>query len=266
MRDLLVVAEKEIREIIGAGGGRRGLIRELLFVGIFGLFFPLSQAAAWRTGVLPAVFVLMIPLFLVGPHVADSFAGERERRTLETLLATRLPDRAIYLGKVFAVCAYAWVVTLLILVASLAALNLTDAGTSAGGFGPAGLSNSPGAGEGGVFLYPSFVWVSWALGSIGSGLLLGAIGTFVSLRSKTVRAAHSAMMIPLFVLIFGGSFGLPLLYRHLPEPTRRALLLGLEGTSPMAVVLLVAATLLAIDALLLAIGVRRFYRDRLISD
>ncbi len=95
MRDIRVVAGKEIREIVGAGGGRRGLVRELLFVGIFGLFFPLSQAEAWRAGGVPAVFAMMIPLFLVGPHVADSFAGERERGTLETLLATRLPDRSI---------------------------------------------------------------------------------------------------------------------------------------------------------------------------
>jgi len=112
VRDIRVVAGKELREIVGAGGGRRGLVRELLFVGIFGLFFPLSQAEVWRTGSVPAVFALMIPLFLVGPHVADSFAGEKERGTLETLLATRLPDRSIYLGKIFAVVGYAWVVTL----------------------------------------------------------------------------------------------------------------------------------------------------------
>lgn len=260
MRDIRVVAGKELREIIGAGGGRRGLVRELLFVGIFGLFFPLSQAEAWRTGGVPAVFALMIPLFLVGPHVADSFAGEKERGTLETLLATRLPDRSIYLGKVFAVVGYAWVVTLLIILASLVALNLTGAGEPSGGL-EAWAAEDPGP-----FVYPGFVWAAWALGSVASGLLLASIGTFVSLRSKTVRAAHQAMMIPLFIIIFGGSFGIPLLFRMLSPATQKAWLEWLESLNAVSVVLVAVGLLLLIDVFLLAMGVRRFRRGRLISD
>ena len=251
MRDIRVVAGKELREIVGAGGGRRGLVRELLFVGIFGLFFPLSQAEVWRTGSVPAVFALMIPLFLVGPHVADSFAGEKERRTLETLLATRLPDRSIYLGKIFAVVGYAWVVTLLILLAA--------------GEPAAGLEAWVNV-DTGPFVYPGFVWAAWAFGSIASGLLLAAIGTFVSLRSKTVRAAHQAMMIPLFILIFGGSFGIPVLFRMLPPESQNALLDRVETMSAVSVVLAAVGVLFLLDLVLLAIGLRRFRRDRLISN
>jgi ABC-2 type transport system permease protein len=258
VRDLLVVAQKELREIVGAGGGRRGMVRELLFVGIFGLFFPLSQAEAWRTGAVPAAFVLLIPLFLVGPHVADSFAGERERKTLETLLATRLPDAAIFLGKVLAVCAYAWAVTFLILVASLATLNVSGAGL------PQDLPGLPAA-DAGPFVYPSFVWAAWALGSAATSLLLGAIGTFVSLRAKTVRAAAQALTIPLFLLIFGVSAGLPVAWRALPPATRDRLAAMAETLSPLDVVVGVAVVLLLLDAVLLWIGVRRFRRDTLIA-
>jgi ABC-2 type transport system permease protein len=260
VRDIRVVAGKELREIVGAGGGRRGLVRELLFVGIFGLFFPLSQAEVWRTGSVPAVFALMIPLFLVGPHVADSFAGEKERGTLETLLATRLPDRSIYLGKIFAVVGYAWVVTLLILLASLVALNLTGAGEPNSGL------ESWATQDTGLFVYPEFVWAAWAAGSIASGLLLASIGTFVSLRSKTVRAAHQAMMIPLFIIIFGGSFGIPLLFRVLSPETQNMLLERVETLSAVSVVLAAVAVLLLLDVVLLSIGLQRFRRDRLISD
>jgi ABC-2 type transport system permease protein len=249
-----------MREIVGAGGGRRGLVRELLFVGIFGLFFPLSQAEVWRTGSVPAVFALMIPLFLVGPHVADSFAGEKERGTLETLLATRLPDRSIYLGKIFAVVGYAWVVTLLILLASLVALNLTGAGEPTSGL------ESWVTQDTGLFVYPGFVWAAWAAGSIASGLLLASIGTFVSLRSKTVRAAHQAMMIPLFIIIFGGSFGIPLLFRMLSPGTQKMLLERIEDLSAVSVVLAAVTVLLLLDVVLLSLGLRRFRRDRLISD
>ena len=134
MTDILTVAGKELREIVGGGSGRKGLIRELFFVFLFGVFFPLSQAEAWRSGAVPSVFVFMIPLFLAGPYIADTFAGERERKTLETLLATRLPDSSIYLGKILAVCTYAWAVTQLILLASLIALNLAggEAAAAAG--------------------------------------------------------------------------------------------------------------------------------------
>jgi len=261
MRDMLVVAGKELREIVGAGGGRKGLFREIMFVGIFGLFFPLTQSEAWRSGGVPAIFALMIPLFLVGPHVADSFAGERERRTLETLLATRLPDRSIYFGKILAVCGYAWVVTLLILLASLIALNLTGGDRSSiGGTG------MPTAGPREWFMYPPFVWVAWGLGSIASGLLIGAIGTFISLRSKTVRGAHQAMMIPMFLIILGGSFGIPALFRKLPTDTRLAVLGRLEGADPVLIVLWGVGALLLFDVVLLALGARLFRRDRLISD
>ncbi|MFO7588444.1 MAG: ABC transporter permease [Gemmatimonadota bacterium] len=258
MKDLLLVAEKELREIVGAGGGRRGVVRELLFVGIFGLFFPLSQAAAWRMGAVPAIFVLLIPLFLVGPHVADSFAGERERRTLETLLATRLPDAAIFLGKVLAVCAYAWSVTFLILVASLVTLNATGAGR------PPSFPGLP-APDPGPFLYPGFVWAAWAAGSAATSLLLGSIGTFVSLRAKTVRSAAQALTIPVFVVIFGASAGLPVAWRALPGPARARLVGIAETMSPLEFVLGLAASLLVLDALLLWVGVRRFRRDTLIA-
>jgi ABC-type Na+ efflux pump permease subunit len=40
--------------------------------------------------------------------ITDSIAGERERQTLETLLASRLPDRAILLGKVAAITLLGW--------------------------------------------------------------------------------------------------------------------------------------------------------------
>lgn len=40
--------------------------------------------------------------------VADAFAGERERHTLETLLATAFPDTSILLGKIAASVLYAW--------------------------------------------------------------------------------------------------------------------------------------------------------------
>ncbi len=253
MKDILTVARKELREIVGGGSGRKGLFRELFFVLLFGVFFPLSQPEAWRSGAVPTVFVFMIPLFLAGPYIADTFAGERERKTLETLLATRLPDSSIYLGKIIAVCTYAWAVTQLILLASLVALNVAGDGTGASAAG------------GRWFVYPSSVWVGTIAGSYASALLISGIGTFISLRSETVRAAHQAMMLPLFVLIFGGSFGLGALWRALPAATQVSLMRWASGVSALEGILGVVTLLLVVDVFLLRLGVRRFRRAKLIS-
>ena len=253
MTDILTVARKELREIVGGGSGRKGLFRELFFVFLFGVFFPLSQSEAWRSGAMPTVFVFMIPLLLAGPYVADTFAGERERKTLETLLATRLPDSSIYLGKIIAVCTYAWAVTQLIVLASLVALNLVGDG------------NGATAGDGRWFVYPAAVWAGTLAGSYASALLISGIGTFISLRSETVRAAHQAMMIPLFVLIFGGSFGIGAVWRQLSPETQLSLMGWASGISALEGILGFVALLLVVDVFLLSLGVRRFRRGKLIS-
>ncbi len=57
-------------------------------------FESLVPFAMMLIGFLPVSFSLMVAL--------ESFAGERERNTLEALLATPLGDRALYLGKLLA--------------------------------------------------------------------------------------------------------------------------------------------------------------------
>ena len=71
-------------------------------IAVFGVFLPLQNGASWVTSPITMVYWAWMPLMLVTGVIADSFAGERERHTLETLLASRLPDRAILLGKVAA--------------------------------------------------------------------------------------------------------------------------------------------------------------------
>jgi ABC-2 type transport system permease protein len=244
MTDALVVARKELREILG-GGSRKGLLRELILVFLFGVFFPIAQAEAWMAGIAPTAFFVVIPLFIAGPHVADTFAGEKERNTLETLLATRLPDHSIYLGKILAVCLYAWALAWLMLAASLAALSLV-------------------AGNG-IFLYPAPVWLAVAVGALASSLLIAGIGTFISLRSETVRGAHQALMLPLLIVIFGLSLGLPALYGVLPDAVKAQLVAWAEGVSALEALAWIFAFLLAVDAILLWLGVRRFRRGRLIA-
>jgi ABC-2 type transport system permease protein len=57
--------------------------------------------------------------------LGDAIAGERERHTLETLLASRISDRAILLGKVIVTTGYAWGTALLGLLFGLFVANLS---------------------------------------------------------------------------------------------------------------------------------------------
>ena len=49
-----------------------------------------------------APFFLIIPLMVSNVIASDSFAGEKERKTIEALLATPLSDSELFLGKILA--------------------------------------------------------------------------------------------------------------------------------------------------------------------
>jgi hypothetical protein len=73
------------------------------------------------------------------------------------------------------------------------------------------------------------------------------------------------MMLPLFVLIFGGSFGLGALWSALPPHTQATLVGWASGVSPVEGILGIVTILLLADLFLLRLGVRRFRRSKLIA-
>lgn len=248
MIDVWIVCKKELRELLAAyGEGRRWLVQIVLYVGVFGLFLPLTQREMWMEGWMPAGFFSTMPLFIASGVVADTFAGERERKTLETLLATRLPDRAIFLGKVLAVLVYAWMFTAFSLVASLIGLNLA-------GETPC------------LYVYPPLVFLVGLVGPVLTGLLIAGLGVFVSLRAKTVRAAQQTLALYMFGLFLTISFGLPYLARALPEDRRQDLVQVLAVVDPRIAGLGLLLVLVVLDTGLLAVGLRRFSRARLILE
>jgi hypothetical protein len=150
------------------------------------------------------------------------------------------------------------------------ALNVSGAGAGEAVTRGADAVTGAAAGQGdggsaGLYLYPLPVWIATLVGSFASALLISGIGTFISLRSETVRAAHQAMMLPLFILIFGGSFGIGALWRALPEETRVSLFQWASGVSALEAMIGIVTLLVLVDAFLLRLGVRRFRRSRLIA-
>jgi len=241
--DVGTVLWKEWREVFNplkGGAGRSGWLSMALSVAVFGIFLPLQSGRAWVESPQMLVYWAWVPLFLVSGVVADAFAGERERHTLETLLASRLSDTAILLGKLAAAISYGCL--------------LTFAGLAVGA-----VTVSVAHGHGRFLFYPLLVVVGGvALCLLGAGLAASA-GVLVSLRAPTVRQAAQTLSLGTMALIFVPIFGL----QALPAGIKAAVaarLATLDARAALALALLVLAVL---DGALLAAARLRFQRAKL---
>jgi ABC-2 type transport system permease protein len=247
IRDLATILWKESKELLPWKGGiSSGMKRSLVAVLVMGVVVPLLMPGEiWDITLAPLVMLgMFLPVPTVMGVIVDSFAGERERHTLETLLATRLDDTAILMGKVLAAFNYAMTVTLASTVVSLVTLNLAHA-------------------EYGPFLPGPILWLALIVGGSLSGLGMAGVGVLISMRARTVRDAAQILSLAMLVVFMS-----PMALNLAPEHWKRAiydLVLG-EGLALAAgLPVLAAIGLFVIDVLLLAIALTRFKRDRLVS-
>jgi len=241
--DLLTMIWKEWKEMLLQHGGIRSGILPMVIVplGLLGVLLPWQMGRAWVESPVSLALWAWMPLMLMASLIADSFAGERERHTLETLLASRLPDRAILFGKVCAVVSYGWGLTMLGVLMGLLTVNLVH-------------------GRGELLLYSwKFTLSILALSWLGSWLAAGA-GVLVSLRSSTVRQAQQVMMLTIMLLLFVPVYGVQLLPGEWRAQIAGTLAAG--GATRLVVVIIVALTV--VDVSLIAAAMTRFRRARLI--
>jgi len=243
--DFMTVFWKEWKEIIlqrSAGGG--GARQPLIFIALLGVFVP------WRMGPdrffnpMQVLLFTFLSAMVVTAVIADAFAGERERHTLETLLASRLSDRAILLGKIAASVAYGWMIALACVIAGTITVNLV------------------GTHNGFVFYRDS---ASWIILLIGPPLVAGIVatgGVLISLHAATVRQAQQTLSIGFMVVILGVIFG----SNVLPADWKAWFARMLVEWSLTEIVLIAAAAILVIDLTLLMAGMARFQRSKLVLD
>jgi len=243
MRDIRTVMWKEWKNLHRQRGSRTKTWLTLLMpLAVFGVYVPWDANDHWLRGVPPFLAAAIIPLVVALLVVPDSFAGERERRTLSTLLASRLPDRAILGGKAMFGVVLSWVAALLVLGIGLATVNLTHWAGHVQGY----------AGH-------------LALGAPALALLLAGLGVgtgiLISLRSVSVQEAQQTLTVALFIppTILGPI--ILLLGQKFPDYRPRSLLAGAEPEQVLAVVL---GTLLILNVIVFAVVVTRFRRSRLI--
>lgn len=235
MSDLLIIMWKESKDLLFQGGWR-ALIRPLLLMGVLGIYLPLQTGLQWLELLPLEMFVVLwIPFFVIITFIGDAIAGERERHTLETLLASRIGDRAILLGKVIVTVGYAWGMALVGLLLGLVLVNLFRGHGSW------------------VFYHPLDVLLEALALSLLTCILGASAGVLVSLRSATVRQAQQILSVGTLLLIFGGIFVLQAL------PTN-----FISSLSYSQFLLLTMAALTVLDAILLGLSMLGFQRSRLI--
>jgi ABC-2 type transport system permease protein len=241
-RDIYTIAWKEWQEYLHQERGRRlGPLRGTVFVTLGGAFVGWQLDPDFGRSALTVVLTTLLSVMFVTTVVPDSFAGERERHTLETLLASRLPDRAIVLGKVAAATSYGWAISAAVLPVGIVFANL--------------LHGSPGLPwfDGGILL------ASLGL-SLLTGLLIAAIGVQLSLYAPTARQAHQRLG---FVIL--GLFMTPaLLIPALPEIWREALVENVDAVGLPAIAMVALVALMLLNLGLLTAALLRFHRARLI--
>ena len=237
MKDISTMTWKETKELFSQGG-LIGYLTLLVFLVVGGVVYPLISGPSWvQLGSLEIPFILFLTFQLIVASAADSFAGERERHTLETLLASRMPDRAILLGKVGTLVGYGWGMNFSQLLLGWLTINIVHW-------------------QGHLVFYPlDLLLLTFALGLL-VNILAASAGVLVSLRSATARQAQQILTVGGLVAIFGIAFGL----LELTNSLLPSLSIVLSVTQLLALLL---GLLAVIDIIVLSLALVRFQRSRL---
>jgi len=228
VQDLGAVIRKELKEYFASGGGRSRYL-SLFILALFGVVIPLITgshgADGWAASATPFfMYAFLQPTITILSLGPDAFAGERERHTLETLLASRLPDHAIFFGKLIAVTTYGWIQGLLSALLALLTINVVYRGA--------------------LKLYPAHIAVGIVIVGLLMSLVAAAATSLVSLRASTVRQAQQMVSFGMIALIFALTFALQTLPPHVMQQLTNSNTLGLEiivGLAALAIILILWA-------------------------
>lgn len=246
MRAMLWKEWKQLQaELFARDHWRAGILPALLFVGAFGIFEPWRIGPSWmESPIMLFSFVALLPLTTVATVAPDSFAGERERHTLDTLLTTPLPNYALLIGKIGPAAGYGWTTTLVSMVLGLVTINLLYA-------------------QGEILLYSAGLTVGMLGVSLLIALFTATAGVLVSLHAPTVRHAQQSLgaivLLPLLVPAF-------LVGPFAPQVWKTGLGQILQAMGAANFTLIFAVSLILLDGILIAITLVRFRRYQLFLD
>ena len=180
-------------------------------------------------GYLLAPLFLIVPLMVSAVLAADAFAGEKERKTLESLLHLPISDRELFYAKLLTAFIPAMVVSWVGFLCFSVVSNTVAWSVLHRIFVPTRL------------WFVMILWVAPAVAALGLAVMVR-----VSARARTSQEANQlggAVILPLIFLAVGQSSGLLLV--------------------PLEIAILVGALIWVIALLLIHGGAKRFTRDQL---
>jgi ABC-2 type transport system permease protein len=245
IRDVHTMIWKEWKEFLVQGGrSRKGRLFTVgIPIAIFGIFIPWRAGPEYVNNLGSLIVPALMPLLFTMAIVSDSFAGERERHTLETLLASRLSDEAILFGKLAAAVLFAGGMFVFMMTLGLIGVNLAHS-------------------DGRLLLFPLNRVIAVLVLDFLLAAFVSAGGVLVSLRAATVRQAMQTLNMGFMVMMFGSLFG----FESLPATWRATLLRRLSGENSGQTLFVAALILVLLDVALLTSVHTRFRRARLILD
>ncbi len=243
IKDIQTIIWKEWKEFFFQQTGRNKL-RLLLAFAIIGIILPVDKGLGLFNSIPFYISSIMIgPLLMLTSVVCDLFVGERERHTLETLLASRLTDKSILLGKVLSAISYSLAITIFILVLNISIVNLKY--------------------YNGTFIILSFTTGITIIGiNILLSLLGALIGVGISFKISTVKVAQQTLSISIVVLIFI----LITVFQKMPDNIRFKIIETLHSLGTNKSILLICVWLAGVDLILLIVMFSYYKRMKLFID
>jgi len=179
-----------------------------------------------------APFFLIIPLMASSVIASDSFAGEKERKTIEALLATPLSNSELLLGKILVSFIPSMAVTVMCFVIYSAVVDVSSFAIL-----------------GGRLLLPNMAWILLIFGLTPTVALAGiGLTVIISVRVKGSKEAQQisvVLLAPILALVVGQLTG--------------AIIFG-----PL-VVLALTGVFAIIDLVVFKTGVKIFRREEILS-
>ena len=243
--DIVAIVLKEWKMLFLKRGNRRnnGWYSIAVAIGLIGVYMPIISKAAWITEPVNMITWAWMPIFWSLGIITSAIAGEREAHTLETLLASRLSDSAILIGKMLSAVLYGWGLMFISTLVGVVVVNVAFI-------------------DGAFQFYPLGFFLITQAAVFLMAVLFSTLGVLVSLNAPSARQAYQRLSIAMLVLYI-----VPMMiFTFLPEQITNQLYERLTSISLNinVVVGVVLAGLIIVDVVLFLVAKARFKRDKLI--
>ena len=219
---------------------RRGGLSAVVIVVLLGIVTPLQFGPEWLSSWVVMFYFPTLASSMASALIVDAIAGERERQTLESLLASRLSDASILFGKMLAALSYGCAFVAVNAIVGTLTLNIANPQLAP------------------LFFNARFGGML-ALLTFAACLAQSGIGVFISLRATTVRQAQQTFGVIMLVLFLGPT----LLFQFLPDAQRTSIVFAVRGWGMERIALTAAAVLGTIGVVASVLAWGRFRRGKL---